>query len=98
MNLEVFEKHDIQKHPAAKCINPLVSLPQVALSSDEAVFGGYVNISKDSDVTMLAEDGMLDGRPHSLKVGDRTGVIRASIFELTSTLIGMCIIGAPSQW
>ncbi|MEW5315348.1 MAG: hypothetical protein WDW38_006786 [Sanguina aurantia] len=52
---------------------------KVALSSDEAVFGGYKNISKDSDTTMYAEDGMFDGRPHSLKVyaPSRTVVVYA---------------------
>lgn len=41
---------------------------QVALSSDEEIFGGFKNITKDSDAEMFAEFGSADERPHSFKV------------------------------
>jgi hypothetical protein len=41
---------------------------QVVLSSDEAVFGGYRNVTKDADVTFVATDYQHDGRPASMQV------------------------------
>ena len=38
---------------------------QVALSSDEAVFGGYENVSKKHDVDYQTDEGLYDNRPHS---------------------------------
>ena len=35
------------------------------LSSDEEVFGGYKNVSKEYDVDYLTSEGTYDGRPHS---------------------------------
>lgn len=44
-------------------------LEQVVLSSDEEVFGGYKNATKDADVTFLAQQNFAhDNRPHSFQV------------------------------
>ena len=37
----------------------------MVLSSDEQVFGGWRNVSKDFDVEFATEAGDFDGRPHS---------------------------------
>lgn len=52
---------------------------QVVLSSDEEAFGGFRNITKDSDVTFYADQGNFDNRPHSMKVyaPSRTVVVYA---------------------
>jgi len=41
---------------------------KVVLSSDEPVFGGYNNVSKDYNTTFDASDDGHDGRPHSFFV------------------------------
>lgn len=41
---------------------------QLVLSSDEPVFGGYNNVSKDYDVTYDTDQGNYDERPHSFLV------------------------------
>lgn len=41
---------------------------KVVLSSDEEVFGGYRNCTKDSDVTFTTNNGNYDNRPHSFLV------------------------------
>ena len=41
---------------------------KVVLSSDEEVFGGYQNVTKNSDVEFAATGGSADGRPHSFMV------------------------------
>ena len=54
-----------------RVLNPPPSLCpalQVVLSSDEPVFGGYSNVTKDSDGTLTAAAGDYDGRPNSLMV------------------------------
>lgn len=53
-----------------RCIAGATLLPcmKVALSSDEEIFGGYKNITKDSDSEMFATNGTFDGRPHSFQV------------------------------
>jgi len=47
---------------------PLVSDPQVVLSSDEEVFGGYRNVSKDNDAVFVASNHNHDNRPASFQV------------------------------
>ena len=42
---------------------------QVVLSSDEPVFGGYSNVTKESDTVFVTDEGTYDGRPHSFQVG-----------------------------
>ena len=37
----------------------------MVLSSDEQVFGGWRNVSKENDVEYATEAGDHDGRPHS---------------------------------
>lgn len=41
---------------------------QVVLSSDEAVFGGYENVSKKYDVEYQTQEGNHDNRPQSMLV------------------------------
>lgn len=41
---------------------------QIVLSSDEPVFGGYNNVSKDYDVAYAVQEGSYDGRPNSFQV------------------------------
>jgi 1,4-alpha-glucan branching enzyme len=41
---------------------------KIVLSSDEEVFGGYQNVTKNSDVEFFATNGDYDSRPHSFKV------------------------------
>ena len=50
--------------------NSAVGAPaaQVALSSDEAAFGGWRNVSKESDVEYATAADDHDGRPHSFTV------------------------------
>lgn len=53
---------------------------KIVLSSDEEVFGGYRNVSKDSDVTFTVHQGHShDNRPHSFQVyaPSRTVVVYA---------------------
>lgn len=38
------------------------------LSSDEAAFGGFENLSKKNDAEFISEAGDYDGRPHSIQV------------------------------
>lgn len=40
----------------------------MVLSSDEPVFGGYNNVSKDYDVAYDVQEGTYDGRPNSFLV------------------------------
>lgn len=40
-------------------------LRQIALSSDEGVFGGWENVSKKFGVTYTPSEGVYDGRPFS---------------------------------
>lgn len=40
----------------------------MVLSSDEEVFGGYRNVTKDADAVFSAQSGDYDGRPHSFMV------------------------------
>lgn len=46
---------------------------QVALSSDEAVFGGYENASKKYNTEYQTQEGTYDNRPNSFQV---TGLSR----------------------
>ena len=41
---------------------------KIALSSDEPVFGGYNNVSKDNNTSFEATDDRHDHRPHSFFV------------------------------
>ncbi|CAL5225794.1 g8569 [Coccomyxa viridis] len=41
---------------------------KIALSSDEAVFGGFENVSKKYDVAYETQEGLYDNRPHSFCV------------------------------
>jgi 1,4-alpha-glucan branching enzyme len=41
---------------------------QIVLSSDEAVFGGWENVSKKFDVEYQTQEGNYDNRPHSMLV------------------------------
>jgi len=43
-------------------------LRQVVLSSDEQVFGGWKNVSKENDVEYATAEDDHDGRPHSFTV------------------------------
>jgi 1,4-alpha-glucan branching enzyme len=51
----------------------------VVLSSDEEVFGGYRNVTKDSDVTFTTTAGSHDNRPNWFQVyaPSRTVVVYA---------------------
>lgn len=40
---------------------------QIALSSDEGVFGGWENVSKKFDVTYTPSETAHDGRPYSFQ-------------------------------
>ena len=59
--------------------------PQVVLSSDEEVFGGYRNVTKDSDVTFVSTAGDFDRRPRSIKVTADSGRAQSTT-PLTCTL------------
>lgn len=52
---------------------------QIVLSSDEPVFGGYQNASKENDVTFAASTMEHDGRPASMQIyaPSRTVVVYA---------------------
>jgi 1,4-alpha-glucan branching enzyme len=52
---------------------------QVVLSSDEEVFGGYRNVTKDSNVTFTALQGLHNNRPYHfyLYAPSRTVVVYA---------------------
>lgn len=52
---------------------------QIVLSSDEAVFGGFSNVSKEADVDFQTTEGDYNGRPHSFQVytPSRTAVVYA---------------------
>ncbi len=52
---------------------------KVVLSSDEEVFGGYKNVTKNNDVTFVANGHNHDGRPASFQVyaPSRTCVVYA---------------------
>ena len=41
---------------------------QVVLSSDEPVFGGYSNVTKDSETVLTTDEGTYDRRPNSFQV------------------------------
>ena len=41
---------------------------KVALSSDERVFGGWTNVTKDSEVEFITNEGDYDGRPYAFNV------------------------------
>lgn len=41
---------------------------RLVLSSDEPVFGGWDNLSKDKDAQHASDEGTFDGRPHSFLV------------------------------
>ena len=73
-------------HPAP--VPPSLCPPQVALSSDEEVFGGYRNVTKDSDIEFHTAEGSHDGRPHSFKVGWWPEVIHSqlSVSQLVSVV------------
>jgi len=41
---------------------------QVVLSSDEPAFGGYSNVTKESDAVLSTDEGTYDNRPNSFQV------------------------------
>ena len=45
------------------------------LTSDEEVFGGYKNLSKNNDATFVAEDQGINDRPHSFRVSCRLNAL-----------------------
>lgn len=45
----------------------MFSVPQIVLSSDEEVFGGWKNVSKEYDVDYQTEEGDYNGRPYSFQ-------------------------------
>ena len=47
---------------------PRLGILQVALSSDEEVFGGWQNVTKNSNVTFQTQSGDYDNRPNSIQV------------------------------
>ena len=60
-------------HPSSSFSDYRVGCPdararKVVMSSDEGVFGGWNNVTKDSDVTFAASEGDHDGRPCSMLV------------------------------
>ncbi len=69
----VFNFHPVNSYTDYRvgCLNP--GTYKVALSSDEDVFGGWKNVTKDSDVTFQAQDINHDSRPHSFQVCVRPG-------------------------
>ena len=46
----------------------------MVLSSDEPAFGGYSNVTKESDAVLKTDEGTYDNRPHSFQV--RSGLPR----------------------
>ena len=62
---------------------------QVVLSSDEPEFGGYANVTKNSDVTFPTGSSNHDGRPHDMMVyaPSRT-VVR---FWRNVPALGLCV-------
>lgn len=59
-----------------KC-TPACTQTQIVLSSDEEVFGGYRNCSKDAGVTFVAQPMAHDNRPFSFLVSGVEGQRRA---------------------
>jgi len=64
----VFNFHPTQSYTNYKvgCYKP--GTYKVALSSDEAVFGGWSNVTKDSNVEFIAQESDYDNRPNALMV------------------------------
>lgn len=60
---------------------------KIVLSSDEEVFGGWKNVSKEYDVDYCTDEGHYDGRPHSFLVyaPSRTVVVYAPSEYVDST-------------
>lgn len=48
---------------------------KIVLTSDEEVFGGYKNLSKNNDATFVAEDQGINDRPHSFRVSCRLNAL-----------------------
>ena len=69
---------------------------KVVLSSDEEVFGGWNNVTKDSDVEFHTMEGDYDGRPHSFFVyaPSRTVVVYAPA-EYVDSKADTTAIGIP---
>ena len=68
----IFDKHSSFKPRLlfSKLPGAVLNLPglQIVLSSDEEVFGGWKNVSKEYDVDYQTTEGKYDGRPHSFLV------------------------------
>jgi hypothetical protein len=64
----VFNFHPTQSYSDYRvgCCNP--GPYKLVLSSDEAVFGGYENVSKKYDAEYITAEGNYDNRPHSFQV------------------------------
>lgn len=64
----VFNFHPTQSYTNYKvgCYKP--GTYKVVLSSDEAVFGGWSNVTKNSNVEFIAHEGDYDNRPNALMV------------------------------
>jgi 1,4-alpha-glucan branching enzyme len=64
----VFNFHPVNSYTDYRigCFHP--GPYKVVLSSDEKVFGGYENVTKNSDVEFFATLGDHDNRPHSFQV------------------------------
>ena len=63
---------------------------QVVLSSDEPAFGGYSNVTKDSDTVLATDEGTYDNRPHSFQVRSMLPWQRAC-WDPMSCLIITCL-------
>lgn len=60
--------HSVAHHSVLLCTALLSGAYKLVLSSDEEVFGGYKNLSKDSDGEHITKEGTYDNRPHSFLV------------------------------
>jgi 1,4-alpha-glucan branching enzyme len=79
----VFNFHPTQSYSDYRVGCRLPGSYRLVLSSDEEVFGGYRNLSKDSDGEHVAADGDYDRRPHSFLV-----------YAPSRT----CSVYAPAEW
>lgn len=75
----VFNFHPNQSFTDYRVGVPAAGTYKIVLSSDEAVFGGWRNATKDADVEFVSQDTPYDGRPRSMQVyaPSRTVVVYA---------------------
>ncbi|KDD75589.1 hypothetical protein H632_c603p0, partial [Helicosporidium sp. ATCC 50920] len=77
--LFVFNLHPSNSYADYRVGVPSEQTLKIALSSDEEVFGGFCNVTKDADTSFPASAEGHDGRPHSVQVyaPSRTVVVYA---------------------